>query len=58
MESPQPKIVLKEITERPPINWREVMSRSQKAFRNRWNTYITPHKKTPKTEKKDEPTKS
>lgn len=43
----------KEITEKAPPNWREVMSRSQKAFRNRWNTVISGKPKTPKT-KKDE----
>lgn len=43
--------VRKEITEKAPPNWREVMSRSQKAFRNRWNTVISGKPKTPKTKK-------
>lgn len=40
----------KEIYEvkRPPYNWKELMSRETKRFRNRWNTEIKPRKKDEK----------
>jgi len=41
------------VIEKPPANWQELMSRSQKSFRNKWNTFITPHEKTPKAVKKE-----
>lgn len=50
MDTAKPAVV-KDITARPPQNWREVMNRAQKAYRNRWNTTIKGTPKTPKTKK-------
>lgn len=34
----------------PKVGWQHIMSREQKAFRNRWNTESKPYTPTPKGE--------
>lgn len=45
---PKKIVPFKDIT-KPAINWREEMSREQKAFRNKWKTEKKPYTPTPKT---------